>query len=168
MSKPKIISHRGNVYGPNGATAPTSLATWMNYENNPQHIETVRQEFMVEIDLWKINKRLYLGHDYPEYEIHESFLHDEPKCGLDLLIHAKNIDALVYCNQTALLVFWHQNDDYAITSLGDRIVVYPGKAIPKNSIIMQPEKAPFEQVLTAYAICTDFPYRWRDILCKLV
>ena len=51
----KIISHRGNLTGPQP-----------DKENTPEYVSRALDEgFDCEIDLWLINKDLYTGHDKP-------------------------------------------------------------------------------------------------------
>jgi hypothetical protein len=75
-----IISHRANLNGPDKQS-----------ENNPEQIKKVISEgFNVEIDLWKQDDRIYLGHDSPEILINDSFLFDISN---SLWIHCKNIES---------------------------------------------------------------------------
>lgn len=101
----KIISHRGNIDGKS------------QFENTKEQINNaIDLGFDVEIDLWVIQDKLYLGHDGPENE-----------CGLDFLyynsgklwIHAKNLDAVSYLNKhDTLNWFWHDKDVMTLTSKG--------------------------------------------------
>lgn len=102
-----IISHRGNLNGPEP-----------DFENNPERIDLcIKLGLQVEIDLWLVNNnKLFLGHDEPQYEIEMDFLY---KRRLNLWIHCKNIESLSYltkCNEYEFNYFWHQNDEYTITS----------------------------------------------------
>jgi hypothetical protein len=54
-----LIAHRGNINGPN-----------IELENNPDYIlNTLKLGYDCEIDVWKINNKLLLGHDKPDYKI---------------------------------------------------------------------------------------------------
>ena len=65
----KLIAHRGNINGPN-----------KEKENKPEYIiEAINKGYYVEIDLWLIDDKLYLGHDNPQYVIEETFLSDIEK-----------------------------------------------------------------------------------------
>jgi hypothetical protein len=65
----KIISHRGNVNGPN-----------KKRENRISSIvECLNLGFDVEIDVFLINQKLYLGHDEPQEEILPNFLDEHKK-----------------------------------------------------------------------------------------
>tara|TARA_B110000008_G_C16735623_1_gene470513 strand:- start:484 stop:684 length:201 start_codon:yes stop_codon:yes gene_type:complete len=59
-----IIAHRGNIYGPNKEN-----------ENKPEYlIKAITNNLYVELDLWKIDNELFLGHDNPQYKINIDFL----------------------------------------------------------------------------------------------
>ena len=61
-----IISHRGNIDGPNP-----------DLENKPDYIEkALAKNYMVEVDVWKIADELYLGHDSQQYITNIDFLKD--------------------------------------------------------------------------------------------
>ena len=54
-----LISHRGNIDGPQ-----------LDKENSPNYInEAIEAGYNVEIDIWFVNNKWYLGHDNPTYEI---------------------------------------------------------------------------------------------------
>lgn len=75
----RIISHRGNLEGP----SPQS-------ENKIETIEKcLNLGFDVEVDLWFMSGKFYLGHDYPENEIDYTFFKNEK-----IWFHLKNLDAL--------------------------------------------------------------------------
>lgn len=98
-----IIAHRGNISGPK-----------QKFENNPEYImEAVKNGFDVEIDVWYKNKNYYLGHDEPQYHVTKKFL-----LSLPAWCHAKNIDAMEQLKEDGLHYFWHQMDQYTLTSKG--------------------------------------------------
>ena len=148
-----LISHRGNVAG----SEP-------DLENNPNHIDRiiVGMEMNVEVDLWVFDQQeMYLGHDEPQYGIDFRWLYTRRN---KLWIHCKNIEALVYMHNLPVNnefnYFWHENDDYTITSKGF-IWAYPGKEVhlPSRAIAVMPENSginlrPFR------GICTDYPERY--------
>ena len=73
-----LISHRGNLNGPN-----------RNRENEPLYIvEALEQGFDVEIDVWWKDNEFWLGHDEPQYKVKREFLQNRK-----LWCHSKNIDA---------------------------------------------------------------------------
>jgi hypothetical protein len=55
--------------------------------------------------------------------------------------------------------FWHQNDDYTLTSKGYPWV-YPGKMVPSNGIFVLPEECDLElssiRDMTIFGVCSDF------------
>jgi hypothetical protein len=136
----KIISHRGNLNGPNSIT-----------ENSVLAINTALYKgFDVEIDVWFKNGKWYLGHDKPNYQIDESFLENKK-----LWCHAKNLDALnLMLKNKKIHCFWHQNDDFTLTSK-NYIWTYPYKDTRYNSIIVLMKKQKIPKKI--FGICTDFP-----------
>ena len=101
----KIISHRGNVNGPD-----------LDNENKPTHINTLlNKEIDVEIDLWYIDENLYLGHDKPLYKIDSEWL---IKNSEKLWVHLKNLNAMSCPVIKHLNYFWHENDKFTLTSKG--------------------------------------------------
>jgi hypothetical protein len=141
-----IISHRGNLSGPNKET-----------ENSPdQVLLAISKGFDVEIDLWSVDEELFLGHDEPIYKIEESFLEN---IGFRAWIHCKNLDAIIALQQINLPFnyFWHQTDDFTLTSQG-YIWTYPGKRTTENSVIVDLSENP-EPSSTLLGICTDYPER---------
>jgi hypothetical protein len=139
----KLIAHRGLIDGPNPAI-----------ENSPAQILLARKlGFDCEIDLWVIHSELYLGHDEPTYPISMEFLND-----IGFWIHAKNLGALRWLTDTSYNYFWHQNDDYVITS-HKWIWAYPNKELTQKSIAVLPEwnDPEFKKLPTnCYAICSDY------------
>ena len=138
----KFISHRGNIDGPNP-----------EWEHDPSRIEDVLNNgYDVEIDVWKIGSKLFLGHDGPQFPIDYGFIKNE-----SLLCHAKNLEALEYMlKMDDVHCFWHQEDHYTITSNG-YIVSYPGYAVTPKTICMRPEAQSYTQLYgSAYAICSDY------------
>ena len=56
-----------------------------------------------------------------------------------LWCHAKNLQALQSMLEYNINCFWHQQDDFTITSKGD-IWTYPGMQVCENSIIVCKDK----------------------------
>lgn len=119
-----LISHRGNISG-----------RIIEKENSIEYIESaLEKNYDVEIDVWKIKNKLYLGHDQPENKVSKKFLENEK-----LWCHAKNIEALEYMiGNKNINCFWHQKDDYTLTSNGF-IWAYPGRKVNCKSIVVMPE-----------------------------
>ena len=112
----KFIAHRGNLRGKNAGK-----------ENQPDYIDkAIEGGFDVEIDVWRLDEKWYLGHDEPTYEIELGWLFDRSD---DLWCHGKNLEALYdMIHYPKLNCFWHQEDDYTLTSHGF-IWTYPNKQI---------------------------------------
>jgi len=137
----KLISHRGNLHGPDPR------------ENEPSFIlEALSKGFDVEIDLRLVSGCCYLGHDYPQYEIQLEFLKIQ-----GLWIHCKNIEALELCRDLNIVndYFWHQDDDVTLTS-NNFLWTFPGKELTRHSIAVMPEMVSFSNLKVAYGICSDF------------
>jgi hypothetical protein len=150
----KLIAHRGLFEGPN-----------KDLENNPEQIKLALDHgFDCEIDLWVINSELWLGHDGPQYAIDPKFLNN-----YGLWIHAKNLGALRYLTDTSLNFFWHQNDDFVITS-HKFIWAFPEMELTQRSIRLMPEwKDPeLKTVLDhqCYAICSDYVKAIKEIIAN--
>ena len=147
-----LISHRGNLKGPNPAR-----------ENSIDYIhEALSSGFHVEIDVWYINGKYFLGHDNPDHEIEDIFLTDER-----LWCHAKNVDALCRMLEQNVHCFWHQSDDYAVTSRG-HLWTYPGRVLTDNSVCVMPESynSKLEQIKNCLAVCTDHVEKYKILLSK--
>lgn len=140
----KYIAHRGLFNGPD-----------VNLENRPEQIELALEAgYDCEVDLWIVDSDFYLGHDYPDYPINKKWVER-----LGLWIHAKNLDALRWLTTTDLEYFWHQNDDFTLTS-NNYIWTYPGKALTQRSVMVMPEHVD-KSLDTArnakcYAVCSDY------------
>lgn len=166
----KIISHRGYLNGKDDYL-----------ENNPKEIIRILEntDFDVEVDLWIKNSKWYFGHDYPKYELATqqsillfTYYFDR------IWIHCKNFNALDILSSGEnnlfknLNYFWHQNDDFSLTSK-KYIWCYPGKYSIQslgNLVCLDFELKDFEECYykncNAYAVCTDYPERLKNILNK--
>lgn len=137
----KIISHRGNLNGKN-----------KKYENNPSHIsDLLKNNLNVEVDVWVLNKKIYLGHDKAQYLIKKDFLLNN-----NLWCHAKNLNALLYMKKINVKnFFWHQNDFFTLTSSG-YIWTFPKNETTKKSIIVDLEENWKEKKYNAFGVCVDY------------
>ena len=149
----KLIAHRGLTQGPN-----------KNIENHPEQIlKAIDQGYDCEIDLWKINADLWLGHDRPQYLIGQKFLDRNYK---NLWIHAKNLDSLYFLTGAAYTYFWHENDAFTLTS-NRYIWTYPGHELTDQSICVLPEWGDpnFNKLdSNCYGICSDYVEKIKSIL----
>lgn len=147
----KLIAHRGNTKGP-----------YPLKENHPDYIdEAISNGFDVEIDVSydKFEENFYLGHDNPQYQVTRYWLAARME---NLWIHCKNIEALSeFVNTGGFNYFWHQEDDFTLTSK-NYIWTYPGRTYTPNSIIVMPEwvknieELPDLKVYNCYGICSDY------------
>ena len=137
----KLISHRGNING-----------KIIEAENRPDYIDdTIRLGYDVEIDLWVVDGKIYLGHDSFQYEINDEWLNER----IDKLwIHCKNVESLNWIKNTSLHYFWHENDTLTLTSK-NYIWVYPGKQPIVGSIAVMPEVFN-DDVSSCLGVCSDF------------
>jgi hypothetical protein len=143
----KFIAHRGLTEGPSETL-----------ENNVLQINrAIADGFDCEIDLRYDGVDFWLGHDEATYKIDYAWLIERSKY---LWVHCKNYEALLELKRrnSNLNYFWHQEDDYTITSHG-RIWVYPGKVVSKEAVCVMPEwdddwrhQCPF----TGYGVCSDY------------
>lgn len=137
-----LISHRGNVDG-----------RVKNVENSPELINhALSKGFDVEIDVWYVDSTFYLGHDNPQYKIDEKFLENER-----FWCHAKNEQAFFKMLENPQIhCFWHQKDDYALTSKGIPWV-YPGHKVTSKGIWVLPELTVYKSIkIDCLGICSDY------------
>ena len=136
-----LISHRGNLMG----RIP-------NNENHPNYIdEAINAGFDVEIDMWWVDGRVYLGHDEPTYEVDNEWLVDRVD---KLWIHCKNVELLNWIRSTILHYFWHEEDTLTLTSK-QYMWVYPGKQPIIGSIAVMPE-INNDKINKCIGICSDY------------
>jgi len=144
----KLIAHRGNINGPNPEK-----------ENHPDYINAaIKSGYDVEVDVWLINDKWYLGHDNPEHEIKYDFLLD-----FQLWLHAKNGEAFEELfKNNHLNSFWHTTEDWILTSK-KYIWTYPNKKLFANSICVLPELGFNGDLSICYGICTDYIIKYQNI-----
>lgn len=142
------ISHRGNINGPNP-----------DVENHPEYLElALTRGFCIEFDIWVINKKIFLGHDNPQYEVALSWLSNLPKD--KLWVHCKNIEALESFKDL-YNCFFHTNEDYVLTSK-NFIWAYPGKETI-NSINVLPETIrTCKDINKSIGICSDYIENYKN------
>jgi len=139
-----LISHRGNLNGINS-----------DKENSPSYLlSALNKGFNVEVDVRFENNKFYLGHDFSQFEINVDFLQNK-----SIWCHAKTHEALYALHNINAHYFWHQEDDYTITSRG-YIWTYPSKKLLPNSICVLPEKANYKS-FNCLGICSDFIEKYK-------
>jgi hypothetical protein len=115
-----LISHRGNL---NGVESEN--------ENNPKYLKiAINKGFNVEVDVRFEKEKFYLGHDFSQYEVNKDFLLNE-----NIWCHAKTHNALLALDKINAHYFWHQEDDYTITSKG-YFWTFPGKELLKKIFVL--------------------------------
>ena len=139
-----LISHRGNLNG-----------IQKDMENEPEYINNaINKGFDVEVDVRFEDNKFFLGHDFSQFEINKEFLLNKK-----IWCHAKTSEALVALDEIKAHFFWHQEDDYTITSKG-YIWTYPGKKLLSKSICVLPEKANYKEI-NCLGICSDFIEKYK-------
>ena len=146
----KLIAHRANLDGPDPST-----------ENSPEQIiSCIEQGYDVEIDVRydPLTDRLWLGHDEPQYMITWFWLAGKQD---HLWIHCKDITTLhEFSDKTSgYNYFWHQEDDYTLTSK-QNIWAYPGKTYTENTVIVMPEWNNMNwdmlKATNCFGVCSDY------------
>jgi hypothetical protein len=138
------ISHRGNISGPN-----------KKFENKIDYVQNALDKgYEVEVDVRFKNDKFFLGHDNNQFEVDKNFLLNKK-----IWCHAKTKDALSALEKIKAHYFWHQEDDYTITSKGF-VWTYPGKSLLTNSICVLPEIVNYEEI-NCLGICSDYIERYK-------
>jgi len=133
------IAHRGNISGPS------------KYENEPSYIlEALKEGYDVEIDVWMIEDKVFLGHDNPEHLVEFNFVKNDR-----FWCHCKNIEALYFLSSNHIRSFFHDSDEATLTSDG-YIWTYPGKKLTDKSICVMPEKDNWNLPKNVAGVCSDF------------
>ncbi len=141
-----LIAHRGNTTG----SQPT-------FENTPSYItKSLSAGFDCEIDVWKIDKQLLLGHDHPTHQTTLDFLKQK-----GLWCHAKNLESLTFLLENDIHCFWHEDDTVTLTSRG-YIWTHSSKSESKylmkqHSIAVMPEwNTSIDFITNCVGICSDY------------
>lgn len=140
----RLIAHRGLMKGPDP-----------NIENSKLLITSaLAHGFDAEVDVWYLRDGWYLGHDMPTYQTDIEYLSQN-----GLWIHAKNLEALYELSKTKLNYFWHQEDDFTLTSHG-YIWTYPNKRLTDHSVCVMPNWHDGElrsaRDAKCFGICSDY------------
>ena len=140
----RLISHRGNLNGPN-----------KERENHPDYIwEALQSGYEVEIDVWWVDGKFKLGHDEPQYDFPFSLIENHYS---KLWIHCKNMDALSQLNEldssgSKLNYFSHENDLGVLTSRG---YIWSTHLYDRGILVM-PEVFNKEPNKNTFGICSDY------------
>lgn len=171
MKIPILIAHRGNING-----------EFPEFENSPDYLwNALNLGYDIETDIRKINDKMYLGHDFPQYECNILTFPTE-----NCWFHCKDIFSLFELSKPPvdyedpglidikhhmrINYFFHDSDDFTLTNY-NYIWTYPGKSITENSILVMPERVMDIKDLPKlnpqpYAICSDYVQKIADIYYK--
>jgi len=141
----KFISHRGNLTGPNPSK-----------ENSPEFIlESITSGFECEIDVWYVNGKFMLGHDFPVYPIDLEFLKNDK-----LWCHAKNLEALDIMLDNNVHCFWHENDQRTLTSR-NYVWTFPNQQVCNKSVIVILTDKITKINMDITGVCGDYVVNWK-------
>jgi hypothetical protein len=142
---PLRIAHRGLVDGPNHSI-----------ENSIQTLQERKEAGLhSEIDIWWKDQQFWIGHDEPREPVSLEFL-TSPY----FWIHAKHsasfreLQRVSHERGLGLRIFYHTDEDYALTTLGDTIIC-PGVQDCSGWVYMMPEMCSVTPTESG-AICSDF------------
>ena len=140
----KLIAHRGNLYGQDKELENSQMAIF----------KALDLGYDCEVDLWYLDKALYLGHDKP---VHRTSFHFVKTNSKNLWCHAKNQEALEVLNDYDTNFFWHDTDKFTMTSKGD-IWCYPSDKVYNFGINVMPEwnKHSIGDFKDVSGVCSDF------------
>lgn len=167
----KIIAHRGNLNGPNHDTENTIDAI----------SKALDLGFDVEVDVWYLAGKYWLGHDKPERSFDIEILDMWSKRG-DIYVHCKNIWAAQFFLDDygykfrSVFPFMHDKDP-AVFLHNETIWVHPNAihsiddTLSKKCIAVMPELKTTKYQIHLdlslenwYGICTDYPIDVRNDL----
>lgn len=136
------IAHRGNVNGPDP-----------DHENTLDHIENAMNYcgFDVEVDIWKIKDKFFLGHDKPQHEIDIDFLEYRK---FHLWLHTKNVEAFA-CLKDDYRCFMHDKDPLTVVSFDNFVWGFPVEdiRIPDMIFVCPDSKILYDN---CDGICSDY------------
>ena len=104
----------------------------------------------VEVDVWYMHNKLYLGHNLPQYDISIDYLKNE-----HLWCHCKNVNALKHLLDNGVHCFFHKGDDVTLTSRGV-IWTFPQKQLVENSVCVMPEYGYKGNLDKCMGVCSDY------------
>jgi len=145
----KLIAHRANINGHSSE------------ENSPQQVDKcIELGYDIEIDIRynPVTEIFWLGHDEPQYNVSFEWISTRQSF---LWIHCKDLITLNKFTETDCQYFWHQEDDFTLTS-NNYIWTLPGKPYMEKSIVVMPEKIMDIKKLidlktiNCHGICSDY------------
>lgn len=143
-----LISHRGNL----------EFQDFSKENTIPQIEKAIEYGFDVEIDVWKIEKNLFLGHDFGINLVNVEWMENNKN---KLWIHCKNLEAFKFLDsEYDFNLFVHDDEPVVITTKGYRWY-YPGND-SSGGICVLPEKFNKSIPNKTIGICTDYPYKFKN------
>lgn len=140
-----LVAHRGNFEGPKP-----------ELENSLSYVSlALEQGFHCEVDLWKYDNDLWLGHDGPEHRVSRDYILEHSR---KLWLHCKNLEALQFISEHKAILngFWHEEDSYSLTTKG-YIWTFPGKSVTPLSVIVDNSRHATKSVSpSAFGVCGDY------------
>jgi hypothetical protein len=136
-----LISHRGNVEGPNST-----------FENHPTRInDALGRGYDCEVDIRIIDNKIYLGHDEPTHLISIGWLHKRRD---RLWIHCKDLKTFSKFNTfyRNFNYFFHDSDLGVLTSLS---YIWSVNNV-KNGILVMPESFNTKPNKYTLGVCSDY------------
>lgn len=122
----KLIAHRGNIDGPN-----SKLENKLDYIDN-----AIDLGYEALVDIWSYNGKMYLGNHTGSNRVPIDCLMNR---STKLWIHCGNHEAFqILFRYQSLNIFWHQTDDFALTTKG-YTWCYPGIGPLDRSVAFMPE-----------------------------
>lgn len=154
-----FVSHRGNLEGRD----PTK-------ENYPGYLlDALEKGFHVEVDVWVVSKKVFFGHDHPQYEVD---LNKFPS--KSVFFHCKNLEAVDYflkegqnANFTRFF-FYQEGEGVSLIYASDIFWCY--KRFVENGIIMlDNEIFPTKNLTTKRiaGVCSDNIKAWKKLYDKI-
>lgn len=145
----KIISHRGNISGPEPAR-----------ENSPDFLdEAIALGFDVEVDVRSIEGETYLGHDGPDHRVDWQWLANRRD---QLWIHCKNLEAarLLSTFTVGLRCFCSESDPFCFMTEG-YLWLNDVEVEPKDNCIVPllniDDIKRYRFMGKPWGVCTDYP-----------
>jgi len=146
-----LISHRGNIDGKN-----------TERENHPSYIDAaIEAGYDVEIDIWYLEGRLFLGHDSPDYLVDINWLENRSN---KLWIHCKNMDALSYFNEyewKKSIQFNYFSHDEDLGVLTSHSYIWSTNLYDRGILVL-PEVFDKEPNGGTIGICSDVIEKYKD------
>lgn len=148
----RLIAHRGNVSAPEP-----------DKENTTTFIErSLADGYDAEVDIWRIEGELFLGHDAPENLVNLGWLLQWQG---NLWVHTKNLQALDFLIGYGLRVFYHQQDKHTVIGNTQLIWSHDVSEATERSIIpllgMEDIEKYKDLNMKFYGICSDYVWRFK-------